>query len=424
MSIENSFATPPPVKEECKEKQEKKEVCLLIDKMERLFMGEHDRVELLGEPDIEKLFNDLEEELDSQNKTNADHVKRAKRIKTLISDLNNFRETIKIVDVKYSTDKRKKELKELIKLEKLKMSEGENGYYDEKVLDLARLICDNEDLNLDLEGKTTLLAHVLEKYDYNTGVEHSKEMCGMVEDLISFIYDQRENEEYDLDIDSIKEKLEDLRGWTEKDLPKDKFRKDTPEEEGEMIKDIMKFIDDGKSIKFGNFVGSVYNDMKSSNFFELLLKFKSGARLHDIGKINTPLSLVLGKKLSDSQFKKVTFHSSRGKEILDDFGFDKEFGEMALFHHFRKKEHKDRCEEALGKNFSEINIPHHSLIIEFIDQYNAYRSSRSYKKTYSPLRSMLHLVETIENSEMKKKMDTEKDLFKIFLLFIKDSKRA
>ncbi|MCL2832794.1 MAG: response regulator [Treponema sp.] len=126
----------------------------------------------------------------------------------------------------------------------------------------------------------------------------------------------------------------------------------------------------------------VYSSDLSNMDLESLV---SSARLHDIGKITIPDS-ILNKpgKLNDDEFKTMKTHSAVGVEIIsqmasraDDDEFLRNAKLFAGFHH----ERWDGNGYPYG--LKEIKIPIQGRIMAIVDVYDALISERPYKKPFT-----------------------------------------
>ncbi|MCL2879481.1 MAG: HD domain-containing protein, partial [Treponema sp.] len=116
-----------------------------------------------------------------------------------------------------------------------------------------------------------------------------------------------------------------------------------------------------------------------------LESFVSSARLHDIGKISIPDS-ILNKpgKLDVDEYTIMKTHSAQGVEIInqmasraDDDEFLRNAKLFAGYHH----EHWDGKGYPFG--LKEIKIPIQGRIMAIVDVYDALMSERPYKKPFT-----------------------------------------
>jgi diguanylate cyclase (GGDEF)-like protein/putative nucleotidyltransferase with HDIG domain len=110
---------------------------------------------------------------------------------------------------------------------------------------------------------------------------------------------------------------------------------------------------------------------------KMLLWFRIGALLHDVGKIEVP-SEILNKpgKLTDDEFRIMMRHCEAGVELLGDMEFPWDIRPMVLHHH----------EKWNGKGYphglSGENIPLPARILCIADVYDALTSTRSYRQAF------------------------------------------
>lgn len=102
------------------------------------------------------------------------------------------------------------------------------------------------------------------------------------------------------------------------------------------------------------------------------------APLHDIGKIYTPLSILKKKgKLTEDEWKVMKEHTLKAREFLgEDSRFEVALN-IALYHH----EKYDGSGYPYGLRGDEI--PVEAAIVAFVDIYDALRSKRSYKDSFT-----------------------------------------
>jgi len=111
----------------------------------------------------------------------------------------------------------------------------------------------------------------------------------------------------------------------------------------------------------------------------------SSARLHDIGKISIPDS-VLNKpdKLTDEEFRIIQTHPAVGKRMIEKMS--KQTGEAVFLENaklFAEFHHEKWNGRGYPNRLSETNIPLQGRIMAIIDVYDALVSDRPYKKAYS-----------------------------------------
>ena len=103
------------------------------------------------------------------------------------------------------------------------------------------------------------------------------------------------------------------------------------------------------------------------------------ARLHDIGKIVIPESILESKKgLSNEEFDIIKTHSRLGYDIVKDLGFNNFIAEGVLHHHENIDGTGYPC-NIIGKD-----IPYIAKVIRVIDMFDAITSVRPYRQPVKP----------------------------------------
>jgi len=127
--------------------------------------------------------------------------------------------------------------------------------------------------------------------------------------------------------------------------------------------------------------GVYIDEMNSWNIESVI----SSARLHDLGKIVIPDS-ILNKpdKLTDEEYNKMKMHSQEGERIIDKA--IKQTGDTEFLHNAKMiaAYHHERWD---GKGYpyglKEMDIPLHGRVMAIIDVYDALVSERPYKKAFT-----------------------------------------
>lgn len=108
------------------------------------------------------------------------------------------------------------------------------------------------------------------------------------------------------------------------------------------------------------------------------------AGLHDIGKIDIPINLINGGKLSNEEFDIIKTHVN-GLKYIEDIKSNKYYNRLRqaiTLHHTSYND--SRGYVATGcKNLTGDKIPEHVRILTIADIYDALIAERSYKKSYS-----------------------------------------
>ncbi len=123
------------------------------------------------------------------------------------------------------------------------------------------------------------------------------------------------------------------------------------------------------SVDFAKYIGLPKEDI------DIL---KTGALLHDIGKIGVSDS-ILNKEgpLTDDEMEKVRHHPVYGSEIIVKInGLDPKVKDIVLYHHERWDG------KGYPEGLKEKEIPLLSRLVNIVDVYEALTSDRSYRKAY------------------------------------------
>jgi len=114
-------------------------------------------------------------------------------------------------------------------------------------------------------------------------------------------------------------------------------------------------------------------------------KIASCARLHDMGKINVP-ETILNKpgKLDDNEYNQIKTHPAAGANLIDNIS--KQTGEEDFLHNaklFAEYHHEHWDGAGYPHGLKGTNIPLHGRILAVIDAYDALVSKRPYKEPLS-----------------------------------------
>ena len=140
-------------------------------------------------------------------------------------------------------------------------------------------------------------------------------------------------------------------------------------------------------------VHGAYTDEIIDMDWDLLI---SSARLHDVGKISIPDS-VLNKpdKLTNEEFEIMKTHSMEGENIIDQIalrtGSNMEFLHNAKF--FAGYHHERWDGQGYPRGLEGVNIPLQGRIMAIVDVYDALTSERPYKKPFTSEESVAIIMD-------------------------------
>ena len=351
-------------------------------RFENYFYQDKEKLEQIREPEIQKLFDDLEDEITEQNdgiendRTSADQLnKEIFNLEKRIKQGENLSEEL---------------LKKQEEAETLKQD------YAQIVLDKALAICSHPDLNFNLSEKAIVLGHILERYHKYTAIEHCIGMCKDIDKLLNESFNNKKLD-YTLDVNTIKDRLAgDLKD------PSDMSSIDA----------LLSDIKEDPVVRYKELQAPLMRSLNAESVQDLIMKMNLGAWLHNIGKICIPLSLIDGDEISASQRDQIALHIKEGERILKEFGFPEEIRDMALFHHPSRQNYREIL-KSIPRVGEDIKIPIQTKLIEIADIYNALTTPRSYRpEVHSRLSALQITKRAIGN-------DSEyKELFKLFVKYI------
>ena len=351
-------------------------------RFENYFYQDKEKLDQLRKPENRKLFDDLENELTQQN----EEIERDReRADELVKEINEI-ETASIGEEAFTVRLKEKQAELLT----LKLD------YGQEILNKALALCTSHDLDFNLAEKTVVLGHILERYSKYTAIDHCLGMCKDAENLVddSFGNDKLD---YAINTETMKEELA-------KDL------KDPKETGG--LDFVMSDIINDPVVRYKELQELLMTSLDSDSIEDLKLKLNIGARLHNIGKICVPLSLLnFPKRLSDSQFTTTAQHIKDGERVLTKFGFPDEIKDMALYHHPKKPDYQEIL-KTIPRVGGSIKNPPQAKLIEIIDIYNAMTTARPYKEAKSRLVALIIVKEEIGDDH------EYKELYKLFVKYL------
>ena len=351
-------------------------------RFENYFYRDEEKLEQLRKPEIRELFDDLEHLLSEENQS----IERDRELANLLSK--------DIFDIERRIEKGENLGEELARKQAeftlLKQD------YSQAVLDQALVICSNPDLNFDLPEKAVVLSHILERYHKYTAIEHCYGMCKDAEKLIESSFDS-ERLDFTLDVNEVRDELlEDIKHPDDNDL----------------IDFILTDIENDPVIRYSELQRQLSESLNAKDIDDLVLKVNLGARLHNIGKMCIPLSLIDGGKVGKSQKAIIAEHVLKGEDILSQFDFPDEIKDMALYHHAKKPDYR-KLLKTISRYSESSDIPIQAKLIEILDIYNAFTTPRSYRPYALPRLVALKLTKELIGDDQD-----YKKLYKLFLKYI------
>lgn len=166
----------------------------------------------------------------------------------------------------------------------------------------------------------------------------------------------------------------------------------------------------GHSLRVAYLAKAIAKEMNLPKWYQEDL-FIAG-KLHDIGKIKIPVEILeKTEQLTDEEFEEMKNHTVYGYNILKQYeNTPRLVTEVALHHHEAFEGDKGYPEEQLNG----INITLASRIISMVDIFDALRSPRKYKESYS-------IEKCIEIMSQEEKIDNR--IFEVFKKKILDKNR-
>ncbi|MBI5651593.1 MAG: HD-GYP domain-containing protein [Chloroflexi bacterium] len=117
-----------------------------------------------------------------------------------------------------------------------------------------------------------------------------------------------------------------------------------------------------------------------------LIHYERGARLHDIGKVRVPETILLKPgSLTDQEFQIVRRHTTFGFEMLAPIELLRVAADIALAHH----EHWDGSGYPRGLRGEAIPLP--ARVFAVVDVWDAVTSDRPYRGRWTRARAMEHI---------------------------------
>lgn len=318
-------------------------------------------------------------------------------------------------------------------------------YFDKELLNKASGI--SRALNLDDKAKTKLLSYILAKYDEYTELIHCEQMCKDAEIIINYLIQNKEENNFKIPVANTID-------WLEKKALVDKKEKEQQRDttsivdgkksldDKTIITNIKKFLLDEEEnpdkTHFEIDLKNICNELKKSFGAKSDINFVTvtslTAKLHNIGKICTPSSLL--KKpdyLGLSEREDMANHIIGTREILRQFGFSPEICEAALMHHYSKEYKKIiasiRKEEG-GKEkieddkITEVPVPASAIFISILDRYNACNTDRPQRPWIPTINTIDILIDDLkknDNTDIEKAI--EKEIIKLFIYILTTNER-
>lgn len=166
----------------------------------------------------------------------------------------------------------------------------------------------------------------------------------------------------------------------------------------------------GHSLRVAYIAKAIAKEMNLPKWYQDDL-FIAG-KLHDIGKTKIPIEILeKTEQLTDDEFEEMKNHTIYGYEILNQYkNTPRLVTEVALHHHEAFEGDKGYPEEQLNG----VNITLASRIISMVDIFDALRSPRKYKESYS-------IEKCVEIMSREEKIDSR--IFEVFKKKIIDKNR-
>lgn len=138
------------------------------------------------------------------------------------------------------------------------------------------------------------------------------------------------------------------------------------------------------------------------------MDFLTGCLLHDIGKLETPLS-ILNKpaKLSESEYIQIRNHTKDGYKLIQRLSFSRLVAQLSKSHHERL--------DGTGypEKLTDIRLSEELKILMIVDVYSALTLNRSYRKAYSSSKAIDILLKERNKFKTKYIIDLM-DMLKIY----------
>lgn len=140
----------------------------------------------------------------------------------------------------------------------------------------------------------------------------------------------------------------------------------------------------GHSLRVARWAKAVAREMGLSEEEQEMVYI--GGLLHDIGKVGVREHILLkAGKLTPAEQKEIQAHPSVGAKILEPANLPKEVVEAVLYHH------EDYGGGGYPEGIAGEKIPFLARIIRVVDSYDAMKSDRPYRRTFSQERAIEEL---------------------------------